>query len=209
MRAMESSLSSLCCRFCLTARVYQVGPRCGFPLSLGIDMAIWMAKLQGVFQWPHQSSKLLAWCEPKEKWRELRHVWMITRRSDGMGSIIAPPTFIVFVAGLFTQGSIPMASGWWLRMAPILNGEGMGANLPYLWPGLPLCNVALMYCMSPHPELLCMNISWKRCINKKREMNIFFQFWRSWMPRKWVEFGSTLSKYMYCYWHSKTNNGAH
>jgi hypothetical protein len=65
-------------------------------------------------------------------------------------SIIAPPTLNFLAASLFTRGSSPMALGWQLRRAPILNDEGMGANLPYLWLGLAWCDVALVCCVSPH-----------------------------------------------------------
>jgi hypothetical protein len=51
-------------------------------------------------------------------------------------SIIAPQALNFLAASLFTRGSSPMSLGWQLRRAPILNGEGMGANLPYLWLGL-------------------------------------------------------------------------
>jgi hypothetical protein len=67
-----------------------------------------------------------------------------------MAAIIASLALNFLVVGLFARGRSPMAPGWQLWLAPILNDEGMGADHPYLWPGQAWCDVALECCVSPH-----------------------------------------------------------
>jgi hypothetical protein len=49
-----------------------------------------------------------------------------------------------------------MPWGWLCGLAPILNGEGMGVNDPYLWPSLASDRVALLRNMAPHPVYLLL-----------------------------------------------------
>jgi hypothetical protein len=147
---MESARSSSCRLLCRAKKLCQAGPRCGLPLSRGIEEVMQMAILQKVLQWMHQSTELLAWCRSRVKWFRLVHCCMISRRSDMTAPIIAPHPLNFIVVALLTRGSCPSALDKQLRRAPIINGEGMGANLPYLWLGSGLCYVATMCYVAPH-----------------------------------------------------------
>lgn len=150
VQAMESAHSSICCLLCHVVRLCQEGPRCGLPLSCGIEKVMLMAKLQEGLQWLHQSTELLTRCSPRTKWRGLVQCWVITRRCDKTTSIIALHALNFLGDILFMWGSRPMDLGWQLRRAHIFNGEGMGASLPYLWLSLAWREVALVCCVSPH-----------------------------------------------------------
>jgi hypothetical protein len=68
-------------------------------------------------------------------------------------SIIAPRALNFLTIILFTRGSRPSALDRQLRQAPIINGEGMGVDLPYLWLGLVWCYMSLVCYVAPHPWL--------------------------------------------------------
>jgi len=83
---MDKARSSHCTLLCLAVKLYQVGPRCGLPLSLGMvgqgRVKMIKVRVMGDNQLLHQFLEHLGWWNTEVKWLHPLLHRRITLRPD-------------------------------------------------------------------------------------------------------------------------------